>query len=97
MVAVDAGEQEYQPQDRGDYVGQPHRSVSTHQPHQKSILGDDSSWGEDARKFTVWDPDLELEKGNLYRIFGKERTYDKLEEIQIQISDADHVDLICER
>jgi len=41
----------------------------------------------------VWDPELDLEKGNLYRIFGKERTYDKLGEIQI--SDADHVDLLC--
>ncbi|EMA30968.1 hypothetical protein [Haloarcula japonica] len=70
--------------------------VASHRPHQKGILGDESTWDEDARKFTVWDPDLDLEKGNLYRIFGKERTYEPLGEIQIQISDADHVDLLCE-
>lgn len=71
--------------------------INSHKPYQKGILGDDSSWSIEPRKFVVYDPDLRLEKGNLYRIFGKERTYEKLEEIQIQINDADHVDLVCEK
>jgi hypothetical protein len=70
--------------------------VSTHKPYQKGIIGDDSSWGVEPRKFTVWDPDLTLEKGNLYRMFGRDRTFDKLGEIQLQISDAEHVTLVSE-
>lgn len=71
--------------------------LATHVPYQKGILGDDSSWGIEPRKFVVYDKDLRLEKGNKYRIFGKERGYEKLDEVQILISDADHVDLLWEK
>lgn len=70
--------------------------VSTHKPYQKGILGDDSVWNKKPRKFVVWDSDLRLEKGNKYRIFGRERVYEDLNEIQISISDADHVDVVFE-
>lgn len=70
--------------------------IAAHVPYQKGILGDDSSWGIEPRKFVVYDSDLKLEKGNKYRIFGKERSYDDLDEIQIEISDADHVELLHE-
>lgn len=72
------------------------QDLNAHKPYQKGILGDDSSWNIDARKFVVWDPDLTLEKGNCYRIFGRERTYERFDEIQLQISDADHVDCLYE-
>jgi hypothetical protein len=65
-------------------------------PYQKGILGDDSAWGIEPRKFVVYDSDLRLENGNKYRIFGRERGYDKLDEIQLEISDADHVTLLNE-
>lgn len=71
--------------------------LNTHKPYQKGILGDSSCWGEPAKKFVVYDPDLKLEKGNLYRIFGRDRTYEKLDEIQLEISDAEHVTLVSER
>jgi len=70
--------------------------LHAHKPYQKGILGDDSVEGETVRKFVVYDSDLRLEKGNLYRIFGRDRTFEKLDEIQIEISDASHVDLLCE-
>jgi hypothetical protein len=70
--------------------------LNAHIPYQKGILGDDSAWGIEPRKFVVFDPDLRLEKGNKYRIFGRERYYDKLDEIQLEISDADHVTLLNE-
>ncbi|AWB28461.1 hypothetical protein [Halococcoides cellulosivorans] len=70
--------------------------LDAHKPYQKGMLGDDSSRGIEPRKFVVYDPDLRLEKGNTYKIFGKERGYEKLDEIQILISDADHVELVHE-
>lgn len=70
--------------------------VPRHKPYQKGILGDDSSWGIEPRKFVVWDPDLQLEKGNKYRIFGKDSVFEPLNEIRIEIQDADHVDLLYE-
>lgn len=70
--------------------------LDNHIPYQKGILGDDSARGIEPRKFVVYDPDLQLEKGNKYRIFGKERRYEKLDEIQLEISDADHVTLLHE-
>lgn len=70
--------------------------LCTHIPYQKGILGDDSTWNTSPRKFVVYAPDLTLEEGNLYRIFGRDRTYEKYDEIQIEISDSDHVDLLCE-
>lgn len=70
--------------------------LSTHKPFQKGILGDDSTRYKEPRKFVVYDPDLRLEKGKKYRIFGRERTYEPFEEIQIEIRDADHVDVLWE-
>jgi hypothetical protein len=70
--------------------------LNTSKPDQKGILGDDSLWGEPVRKFVVYDSELRLDKGNLYRIWGRDRTYDSLNEIQIEITDVDHVDLLCE-
>jgi len=66
-------------------------------PYQKGILGDDSTWNTAPRKFVVYDRDIRLEKGNMYRIFGRDRTYDPYEEIQLEISDSDHVTLLQER
>lgn len=70
--------------------------LNTDQPYQKGILGDDSVLNSDPRKFVVYDRDLRLEKGNKYRIFGRDRTYEPYEEIQLEISDADHVTLLHE-
>lgn len=70
--------------------------LSSHKPYQKGILGDESTRNKEPRKFVVYDPDLRLEKGNKYRIFGRERTYEPFEEIQIEIGEADHVDVLYE-
>jgi len=72
------------------------RDLNSPVPYQKGILGDDSSWNIEPRKFVVYDSDLRLEKGNKYRIFGRERGYEDLDEIQIEIGDADHVTLLYE-
>lgn len=60
--------------------------VASHQPRQRVGLGDDTA--REGVVCTVWTEDIKLEEGVGYYFGGVDATYEKREEIQLQLSDS---------
>jgi hypothetical protein len=68
--------------------------LNTHLPYQKGWLGDGSLRSDEKRPFVVYDPDVRLEKGSLYRLNGYDHPYEPFDEIQLRLDKGAFVERV---
>lgn len=64
--------------------------VANHVPWQRVALTDDST--DDPVICTIWTDDITLEKGGGYKLTGADRTYERYEEVQLQVGEKSQVE-----
>lgn len=70
------------------------QDVASHKPYQKGLLRDGTLGPDEVRPFVVYDPEITLEKGRLYKLNGTDYPYDRFEEIQLLLGEGAYVEEI---